>query len=64
MKIRYVGPCTAGVTIAETGQFVEHFGEVEVDDALGASLLDQPENWAESGPEFVVPADPAAAEED
>lgn len=49
MQVKYIGPCTAGVEIAATGQEVARGGVVTVDDALGLSLCDQPTNWAPDG---------------
>jgi|GEM_PF-5276949 len=45
MQIVYVGSCTDGVIIDATGQHALPGATIEVDDALGASLLDQPSNW-------------------
>lgn len=55
MRVRYIGPCcdADGVEIAATGQTVARGGVVEVDDALGLSLCDQPSNWAPDGDESV-----------
>jgi hypothetical protein len=41
MQVRYVGPASGGVTIADTGQHCDLNGVVEVYDKLGASLLEQ-----------------------
>lgn len=55
MRVRYIGPCcdADGVEIAATGQQVARGGVVDVDDALGLSLCDQPSNWAPDGDESV-----------
>ena len=48
MRIKYVGPHTAGVDLAMPDgdyAFVEHGSEIEVDDEHGASLLEQAGNW-------------------
>lgn len=44
MEIRYVGPFDR-VEIADTGDEVAQGEIVTVDDELGASLLEQPDNW-------------------
>lgn len=41
MRIVYVGPASEGVIIAATGQHAEPSKPIEVDDVLGASLLEQ-----------------------
>jgi hypothetical protein len=55
MRVRYIGPCcdADGVEIAATGQQVARGATVEVDDELGLSLCDQPDNWAPDGDESV-----------
>lgn len=50
MLVRYVGPARR-VVIAATGQTVDRDAVVEVDDELGASLLDQPRAWAPADPD-------------
>lgn len=49
MKI--VNVTTRTREIGVTGQRVEPGEAVEVDDALGKSLLEQPANWGKSKPE-------------
>lgn len=44
MRIKNVRGYT--LEIADTGDRVEPGAEVEVDDDLGKSLLEQPDNWA------------------
>lgn len=41
MRIVYVGPASTGVDIAATGQHADPGVSIEVDDVLGASLLEQ-----------------------
>lgn len=60
MRIVYVGPSSTGVDIAETGQHAEPGTPIDVDDVLGASLLEQ-DIWQ---PEDARPVSPAAEEED
>lgn len=45
MQVKYVGSCTDGVVIDATGQYAAPGEVIEVDDVLGASLLEQPSNW-------------------
>ena len=52
MRVTYVGPYAEGVEIAATGQLAAPGEPLEVDDRLGLSLCDQPDNWK--------PADKAA----
>ena len=52
MRVTYVGSYADGVEVPAAGALVERNGSLEVADALGLSLCDQPENWQ--------PADKAA----
>lgn len=64
MKVKYVGPHTEGVDIADASGFcayVAHGDEVEVPDAIGRALLEQSGNWQPANP---VKADKAAPKED
>ncbi len=45
MQIKYSGPCSDGVIIDATGQYAGPGEVIEVDDVLGASLLEQESNW-------------------
>lgn len=45
MQIKYVGNCSDGVVIDATGQYAAPGEAIEVDDTLGASLLEQESNW-------------------
>lgn len=59
MKVVYVGPSTTGVFIAATGQHAEPGTPIDVDDVLGASLLEQ-DIWQPAEPK--KPAAPAEKE--
>jgi hypothetical protein len=45
MIVRYIGWSADGVTIAATGQHVDHGDVVEVWDLLGESLCERPQSW-------------------
>lgn len=53
MKVKYIGPHTEGVEIADASGFcatVAHGDTVEVPDGIGRALLDQPGNWQPANP--------------
>lgn len=61
MRIRNRRPFDVFVPVGESQLVVEAGGEVDVDDALAASLLEQEENWAAAGAVRRKPATPDAA---
>lgn len=48
MKLRYTGPHTEGVEIPELGLVVAHDETIEVDDAIGKRLAENPD-WQAVG---------------
>jgi hypothetical protein len=63
MIVRYIGWSADGVTIAATGQHVDHGDVVEVWDLLGVSLCEQP-SWEKVEEKPSKKAAPAAADKE